>query len=123
MSLKNAGNYLKTAIYQIRKALEPYSSTPLLISNNGSYKLDFSEFYVDVMDFEKRLNKIQKIDSENIKEALFIEKLFVGELLGDRVYYWIMSDREKYLNSYLNLSKKIGEYFFNNGEMNQASYI
>jgi len=123
MPLKNAENYLKTAIYQIRKSLEPYSSTPLLISNNGSYQLDFSEFYVDVMDFEKRLSKIQKIDSENINEALFIEKLFVGELLGDRVYYWIMSDREKYLNSYLNLSKKIGEYFFNNGELNQASYI
>ena len=123
MPLKNAENYLKTAIYQIRKSLEPYSSTPLLISNNGSYQLNFSEFYVDVMDFEKRLSKIQKIDSENINEALFIEKLFVGELLGDRVYYWIMSDREKYLNSYLNLSKKIGEYFFNNGELNQASYI
>lgn len=124
MPLKNAENYLKTSVYQIRKALEPHSSAPLLISSNGSYKLECNALYVDFIEFEKKLSNIHEIDSSNIAEALKIEKLFGGELLGDRVYYWSMSEREKYLNSYLNLAKKIGEYFFYNGDdMNQASYI
>jgi len=123
MPLKNAENYLKTSVYQIRKALEPHCSKPVLISSNGSYKIDLSAFYVDCIDFQKRISKINEINSLNIKEALDLEKLFSGELLGDKLYYWSVPEKEKYLNSYLNLSKKLGEYFINNGEMNQALYV
>lgn len=122
MPLKNAENYLKTSVYQIRKALKPHCSKPVLISNNSSYKIDLSVFYVDCIDFQKRISKIDEINSSNIKEALDLKKLFTGELLGDREYYWSMSEREKYFNLYINLGKKIGEYFLANGEVGQASY-
>ena len=111
MPLKNAENYLKTAIYQIRKALEPHDSNSLLISNNGYYKLECSNFYVDFMEFEKKIEKLKEIDSSNVKEALDTEKLFTGDLLGDRAYYWSITEREQYLNYYLNLAKKLGNIF------------
>jgi Response regulator containing CheY-like receiver and SARP domains len=123
MPLKNAENYLKTAVYQIRKALEPHDSNSLLISNNGYYKLEYDDFYVDFIDFEERIEKLEKIDSSNLQKALAAEKIYLGDLLGDRVYYWSMSEREKYLDQYLSLAKKLGKYYFDNGNMEQASYI
>lgn len=123
MPLKNAENYLKTSVYQIRKAFEPHASDSILILKNGYYKLECSEFYVDFMDFEKRIERINEINEENIKDALDIEKIFVGELLGDRVYYWSISENEKYLNCYLNLAIKLVKYLLNNGELNSVSYI
>lgn len=123
MPLKNAENYLKTSIYQIRKALESHCSKSVLISNNGSYKIDLSVFNVDFIDFEKRISKLEEINSLNIKEALYIEKLFLGELLGDKEYYWSSLRKEKYLNLYISLGKRIGEYFLSNGEIDKASYI
>ena len=123
MPLKNAENYLKTSVYQIRKALESHCSKSVLISSNGSYKMDLSVFYVDFIDFQERISKIHEINLLNIKEALDIEKIFVGGLLGDREYYWSISEREKYFNLYISFGKKIGEYFLANGEMDQASYI
>ena len=123
MPLKNAENYLKTAVYQIRKALEAHDSNLLLISNNGSYKLECSNFYVDFMDFQEKLQKLKEINSSNVKEALEAEKIFAGGLLGDRTYYWSIIEREKYYSSYLDLANKLGRYLFENGDLNEAFYI
>ncbi|OAA87027.1 response regulator [Clostridium coskatii] len=123
MPLKNAENYLKTAVYQLRKALQPHDSNSLLISSNGTYKLECSDFYVDFMYFREKIKKFNKIDSSNLQEALAVEKIYVGDLLGDMVYYWSIAEREKYLNHYFNLLEKLGKYYFNNGDMVQASYI
>jgi len=123
MPLKNAENYLKTAAYQLRKAFQPHVSNSVLISNNGFYKLECNDFYVDFIEFHDRIKKSINIDSSNIKEMLKIEKLFVGNLLGDAVYYWGITEREKYLNYYLELAEKLGQYLFHNGELQQGAYI
>ncbi|OBR93302.1 transcriptional regulatory protein YpdB [Clostridium ragsdalei P11] len=123
MPLKNAENYLKTAVYQIRKVLEHHDSKLLLTSSNGDYRLECSDFYVDFMDFREKIQKLEKIDASNLQKALDVEKMYVGDLLGDRSYYWSMLEREKYLNQYLNLIKKLGKYYFDNGDMEKASYI
>lgn len=75
------------------------------------------------MDFEKKIEKLKEVDSSNVKEALATEKLFIGDLLGDKTYYWSIIEREKYLNYYLKLLKKLGQYLFYNGDIKQASYI
>lgn len=123
MPLKNAENYLKTAVYQVRKAFEPYEANPIITSNNGFYKLDCNKFYVDCIDFENRIKNINYINSSNIKESLDIEKIFTGDLLGDKGYYWSIAEREKYLNYYLELAKKLGKYLFDKQELQQASYV
>lgn len=123
MPLKNAENYLKTSVYQIRKAFEAHDPNPLIISNNGSYKLECSDFYIDFVDFEEKIKLLTEINASNVKEALEAEKIFVGELLGDREYYWGIIEKEKYLNYYLNLGKKLGQYLFDTGDLNQAAYI
>lgn len=123
MPLKNAENYLKTSVYQIRKVLEHHGLKLLLTSSNGAYKLECSGFYVDFMDFREKIQKLEKIDASNLQEALDVEKMYIGDLLGDRSYYWSMSEREKYLNQYLSLAQKLGKYYFDNGNMEQASYI
>ena len=123
MPLKNAENYLKTAVYQIRKTLELHDSNSLLISNGGSYKLEGSNFYVDFIDFEERIKKLKEINSSNVEEALEAEKIFIGDLLGDRAYYWSLTEREKYFNYYLDLAIKLGKYLFDKGDLSQASSI
>lgn len=123
MRLKNAENYLKTAVYQIRKAFEPHVSNSVLILNNGYYKLECNDFYIDFLDFEKRVEKFREIDESNVKEALETEKIFAGDLLGNRSYYWSITEIEKYLSYYLNLAVKLGTYLFNLGDINETSYI
>ena len=123
MPLKNAENYLKTVVYQVRKALEPHEANSVIISNNGFYKLECNNYYVDCIDFENRIKNINYINTSNIKEVLDIEKVFAGDLLGDTGYYWSIAEREKYLNYYLELAKKLGQYLLYNEELQQASYI
>lgn len=123
MPLKNAENYLKTAVYQIRKAFEPHVSNSILVLNNGYYKLECDDFYIDFLELEKRGENLKEIDESNVKEALEAEKLFSGDLLGDRAYYWSIAEREKYLSYYLKLAKKLGTYLFNIGEINETYYI
>jgi two-component system, LytTR family, response regulator len=123
MPLKNAENYLKTAAYQLRKALEPHVSNSVLISNNGFYKLECNDFYVDFIEFHDRINNSININSSNIIDMLKIEKLFVGNLLGDVGYYWSITEREKYLNYYIELAEKLGQYLFHKGELQQGAYI
>lgn len=85
--------------------------------------MEYSELYIDCMDFEKRIERIKEINEENIKYVLDIEKIFIGELLGDRVYYWSILENEKYLNLYLNFVIKLVKYFLDNGDLNNVLYI
>ena len=123
MQIKNAENYLKTSVYQIRKAFVNHVSNPLIISNNGYYKLELDDFYIDFVDFEKRIKDINEINELNINKALEAEKIFNGCLLGDRSYYWSVALSEKYLNHYSNLAIRLGKYLFKVGEMQETTFI
>jgi two-component system LytT family response regulator len=123
MQIKNAENYLKTSVYQIKKAFENHISKPLIISNNGYYKLQLDDFYIDFLDFEKKINDINEINESNVNKALEAEKIFNGYLLGDRSYYWSVELSEKYLNHYSNLAIKLGKYLFKVGEMQETTII
>lgn len=119
MPPKNAGTYLNTTIYQLKKTLEPHGMKPVILSNGGSYGIDSRDMYIDFIDFEDRINNLTMIDESNQEEAVSLEKLYAGDLFGDRAYLWALPERERLSELYARLVKKLGKYLV---EINNLSF-
>jgi two-component SAPR family response regulator/c-di-GMP-binding flagellar brake protein YcgR len=107
MPLKNAELYLNTAIYQLRKALEPYGLNANVITGCEGYSFDIKDVYVDFIDFEEKLKRLDLTDGINIKQAIEIEKQFTGDLFGDRAFPWAWSEIERLSQMYSSFVKQL----------------
>ncbi len=95
MPPQNAETYLNTTVYKLRKALEPCGMKSAIKSADESYKIDIEEIYVDFLDFESRICVFSEFNNSNLEEALKTEKLFEGELFGEKDYYWSLPQKER----------------------------
>lgn len=111
MPLYNAETYLNTTVYKLRKALSCYEMNAAIISSNESYRVELKDVYVDYIDFENRYNALSVINEACIEEAVAAEKLYDGELFGDRGYSWTISSMERLSIAYLDLCKKMVRYY------------
>jgi len=123
MPVYNAETYLNTTVYKLRKALASYGMNAAVISSNESYRVEFKEIYIDYIDFEIRMNALSQISDCTVEEALKAEKLYEGELFGDRGYFWSIAEKERISVTYFDLCKKIIKYFFKNKNYTQALQI
>lgn len=112
MPLYNAETYLNTTVYKLRKALSSYEMNTSIISSNESYRVELKNIYVDYIDFENKINTLSVLNDKCIDEAVEAEKLYNGELFGDRGYSWSISEMERLSIAYLDLCKRIVRFFF-----------
>ncbi len=108
MTKKNAEAYLNTSIYQMRKSLEQHSLKFMIISGMESYGLELEGVYIDYIDFEKRIKDIGAIGMHNINEALEAERMYAGDIFGDRSYLWAISERQRLFEIYATFIKELG---------------
>lgn len=120
MPPKNAETYLNTTTYKLRKALEPYGMRSAIISGNESYRIEFKNIFIDFIDFENRVNNIFSINESNIEYAFKAEKLFEGELFGDKDYCWSLHEKEKLLEVYSSFAKKLVRYLFEKSNITES---
>lgn len=120
MPLKNAETYLNTAIYQLRKSLEPHGYKHIVKSDNEGYGLELAEIYIDSIEFEKQLTLIYSISTSNINKALDIEQLYRGELFGEKAYFWSLNDVERLTQLYSLFVKRLGENLLQSNESRVA---
>lgn len=123
MAPQNAETYLNTTIYKLRKALEPHGMKSVIISADESYKIDLNEIYVDMHDFENRILKMNQFDSSNQEEAVNIEKLYQGELFGEKDYRWSLPEKERITEIYFSFSKKLVRYLIDSMQLTIALHI
>ncbi len=123
MAPQNAETYLNTTVYKLRKALEPHGMRNAVISTEESYKIDLADIWVDVIDFENRLETAADFNDINLEEYLKIERLYTGDLFGERDYDWCMSEKERMLEVYLCFARKLGFYLLNNQQLLSALQI
>lgn len=109
MPLKNAETYLNTAVYQLRKSLEPHGYKHIVKSDNEGYGLEVAEIYIDSMEFEKQVTLIASIGTSNINKAIEIEQLYRGELFGEKAYFWSLNDVERLSQLHSLFVKQLGE--------------
>jgi two-component system LytT family response regulator len=107
MPQKNAEIYLNTTIYQLRKSIEPYSSKMTVKSNKEGYSMDISDVIIDFVEFEDKLKAFAVIDASNLEQAVAAERLFGGDLFGEKSYLWALNDMERFSRMYMAFAKKL----------------
>jgi two-component system, LytTR family, response regulator len=123
MAPQNAETYLNTTIYKLRKSLEPLGLKQIIISADESYKIDVSNVYVDVNEFEYKIFSIQEINASNQEDILKTESLFSGELFGDKDYRWAIADKEQIFEVYFSFVKKFIHYLIETYQYTLALHI
>lgn len=104
MPPKNAETYLNTTVYKLRKALEPFGMKSVIIFSDESYRIDMKSIYVDYFDFEESL---KQRTGAGIEEELRIDKLYKGELFGEKDYDWCFFEKERLSGLYTEFAKKL----------------
>ncbi|MDF2840588.1 MAG: hypothetical protein K0Q99_1360 [Clostridia bacterium] len=123
MTPQNAETYLNTTTYKLRKALEPYGMKGAIISSNESYTIERKDIYIDFIDFENRINSLVTINEFNLEDALKAEKLYIGELYGDKGYYWSLHEKERISELYFSFGKKLASYLLDIQRLAQSLQI
>jgi two-component system, LytTR family, response regulator len=123
MAPQNAETYLNTTVYKLRKALEPHGMKSIIISAEESYKIDLNNIYVDMIDFENRSLKVSHLDVSNQEEAINTEKLYSGELFGEKDYRWSLPEKERITEVYFCFAKKLVKYLIDNMQLTIALHI
>ncbi|OXM82797.1 response regulator [Paenibacillus rigui] len=116
MAAKNAENYLHTTVYQMRKSLESYGIELKIESDHGSYGMDITGAYIDFVELEEKMKRFGVIDRSNLNEAKEAEELYVGDLFGDKAFFWALSDIERLSAMYTAFVKKLAEALLKNNE-------
>lgn len=100
MYQENAENYLNTTVYQLRKSLEPLGLRESVRSENDGYSLELPQAFIDCAEFEQQARALQTIGADNLDEALQVERLYTGDLFGDKAYVWAIHETERYSDLY-----------------------
>ncbi len=120
MPQKNAETYLNTAIYQLRKALEPHGMKSKIVSDNDGYGFDAANASIDFAEFEEKLKRWTAIDISRLDQLLEIENLYAGDLFGEKAYGWALSDMERLSVMYAGYVKKLGAVLLEHREYGTA---
>lgn len=109
MSPGSAEAYLNTAVYQLRKSLEPLGLREAVRSENDGYALELGDAQVDCAAFESGAENLQTIGADDAEAALRTERLYTGDLFGDKAYVWAIHERERLAELYASFVKRLVE--------------
>ncbi|WP_173188644.1 AfsR/SARP family transcriptional regulator [Paenibacillus alginolyticus] len=123
MHQTNAENYLNTTVYQLRKSLEPLGMREVVRSENDGYALELKDPVIDYVEFEKQVEEIQSIDVSNVERALHIERLYTGDLFGDKAYVWAINEMVRYAEVYTSFVKQLAEVLISLRDTSTASKL
>ncbi|PRX61980.1 two-component SAPR family response regulator [Cohnella sp. SGD-V74] len=104
---KNAEIYLNTSVYQLRKALDSHGLKTLIQSDADGYGVHLVGVWIDFVEFEGRLRRNDGIAVFNSGTALEIEKLYAGDLFGEKGYAWALGEAERLSAVYAGFVKKL----------------
>ncbi|MFF2019773.1 response regulator [Paenibacillus sp. NPDC058177] len=123
MHQTNAESYLNTTVYQLRKSLEPLGMRESVRSENDGYALELKDTVIDYVEFEQQVKSLQRMDTENVERALNIERIYTGDLFGDKAYVWAIHETERYAELYTSFVKKLAGVLIKAGDTATASKL
>ncbi|WP_256757812.1 response regulator [Cohnella sp. WQ 127256] len=109
MSRDSAEKYLNTTVYQLRKSLEPLGLREVVRSENDGYVLELSHTVIDFEEFEQKAGKLERIDSSDVEDVLQVERLYTGDLFGNKSYVWAIYEAERFAVMYASFVKRVSE--------------
>ena len=123
MEQAGAESYLNTTVYQLRKSLEPLGMREVVRSENDGYALELKDAVIDYVEFEKQAEKLQSIKAGDVERAMQIERLYTGDLFGDKSYVWATHETECYASLYTSFSQKLAVALISLQDPNAASKL
>jgi two-component system LytT family response regulator len=120
MPPQNAETYLNTSIYQLRKALTPHGLKSMVQSESEGYGLDIADASIDFVSFEENVKRLAQVDPSNLEMALETEKLYVGDLFGEKGFCWALNDLERLSALYSRFIKKLARALLEHHEEDTA---
>lgn len=123
MHQTNAENYLNTTVYQLRKSLEPLGMREVIRSENDGYALELKDSVIDYVEFEKQVEEMQSIEVGNVERALHIERLYTGDLFGDKAYVWAIHEMVRYAELYTSFVKRLAVVLISSQDTTSASKL
>jgi len=123
MSRRNADVYLNTAVYQLRKTLKLHGLDHAVTSLNDRYKLQLDAFQADVYDFEDGVTAIGEVNESNYKQAVALDKLYAGDLFGEKAYLWAHVEKERISFLYTAFAKRLCVWLLDRGLVEPAAPV
>jgi DNA-binding SARP family transcriptional activator len=117
--LETARNSLNVAMHSLRKALRSVVFLPVIVFEEGAYRLERNmEVWLDVEEFERCVKAGQQLESRNQLTAAVTEyeaaiSLYQGDFLETNPYEeWTVLDRERLRIAYLDTLDRLSQIYF-----------
>ncbi|MEK3936501.1 response regulator [Sporosarcina sp. FSL W7-1349] len=95
LDIKKAYAQLYTAIYHIRKTVEPISDYFIITSTSEGYLMTLENVELDVDEFERIIHSSVPLSAETIGDYEQALDLYKGEYLADSDYVWAENERHR----------------------------
>jgi two-component system, LytTR family, response regulator len=115
-----AYSQLYTAVYHIRKTLEPYSEYMHINSATDGYVLQLDNVDLDVETWEQFVGSVTTLDERTAAELEAVLDLFQGDYLQDYDYWWAESERYRFKSSWLRMATRMAEWHTGQGQLDKA---
>ncbi|MGG6314347.1 response regulator [Paenibacillus macerans] len=115
-----AFSQLYTAIYHIRKTLEPYGAHIQISNATEGYVLHLDHVRLDVEEWEKFILSGTPINEQTIGDYETAMELYQGDYLQDYEYWWAESERYRLKSLWLRTSFQLAEWQASRGHLDKA---
>ncbi|MNJ35908.1 Transcriptional regulatory protein YehT [compost metagenome] len=111
---------LYTAVYHIRKTLEPFGDRFQIANATEGYILKIQKVILDAEEWESRLETMLPLTSELVDPCSEVLRLYTGHYLQECDYWWAESERQRLKELWLQASFALAKWYENEKLYDQA---
>ncbi|NQX46907.1 response regulator [Paenibacillus tritici] len=119
--LNKAYPQLYTAVYHIRRILEPFGRDRILLQNTADgYLLRLDGVYLDVDEFDSFIKAGLELSEDTVSEYERILKLFKSEYLEEYDYVWAELERQRFQLQWIRMKLNLVHWYMESEDFEQA---
>lgn len=111
---------LYTAIYHIRKTLEPYDTRFQITNTTEGYVLNMEGVQLDIEEWENWFMSNTSVSAESIEQHIEMMKLYTGDYLQEYDYWWAEGERQRLKELLLSVSLSMAEWYVDQERIDEA---
>jgi two-component system, LytTR family, response regulator len=111
---------LYTAIYHIRKTLEPFDTRFQITNTTEGYVLNIEGVQLDIEEWENWFMSNPSVSAESIEGHIEMMKLYTGDYLQEYDYWWAEGERQRLKELWLSVSLSMAEWYVDQERIDEA---
>lgn len=119
--LEKGYSLLYTTVYNVRKALSPFSTHFTLHNKSDGYLLELNHVSIDLMDWEDRLHHLPLLDSSSIQHYEEMMQMNQEHYLYTYDYIWAEAERHRLERLWLQQAHNIAEFYITQYDLKSAA--